>query len=188
MKEKNNVLRIFNETKKAVKENNPGKIKSLSNQTINTASFTQDPDNLAVAVIVYSISKILIRKKDEQSKAFEKFKKRIIDLINLIIEDLEKKKNKKLTEDLKNLRKKIEDFSKDLKFNIKDVLRKASINKASRLYEHGVSMEKTAELLGITMYELANYIGSKNTEEYPEAKTINTKSRIKLIENFFEIK
>ena len=61
MQEKENVLRIFEETKRAIEENDSAKIKSLSNQTINTASLTHDPDNIAVAVVVYSLSKIIER-------------------------------------------------------------------------------------------------------------------------------
>ena len=49
------------EAEKAIKGGNSVKIKELSNQTTNTASLTQDPDNIAVAVIIYSIGKILER-------------------------------------------------------------------------------------------------------------------------------
>ena len=54
MKEEENVLRILKETKKALVNNNPVKLKEMSNHTIHTASITQDMDNIAVAVIVYS--------------------------------------------------------------------------------------------------------------------------------------
>ena len=57
----NNILRIFQETKKAVEQGDSVQIKILSNQTNNTASLTGDPDNIAVAVIVYSLSKIIER-------------------------------------------------------------------------------------------------------------------------------
>jgi len=40
------------------------KLKQLSDQTNNTASRTQDSDNIAVAVIVYSLGKILERGYD----------------------------------------------------------------------------------------------------------------------------
>ena len=59
MQEKENVLRILEEAKKAIEIGDALEIKNLSNQTINTASLIQDPDNIAVAVIVYSLSKII---------------------------------------------------------------------------------------------------------------------------------
>ena len=48
-------------------------------------------------------------------------------------------------------------------------------------------MEKTANLLGITLYELASYAGQKSiTQELSESKTISPKSRIKLVKEMFE--
>ena len=72
-----------------------------------------------------------------------------------------------------------------MKSYIQDVFRKARINKASALYEHGISMEKTASLLGITMFELANYVGQREVAEVPEIKTIDVRSRIKLAMDMF---
>src|SRR3989344_1772475 len=46
-----------------------------------------------------------------------------------------------------------------LKFYIKEVIDTAKISKGSRLYEHGVSLSKTADLLGVSAYELMSYIG-----------------------------
>ena len=39
------------------------------------------------------------------------------------------------------------------------MFRRARINKASRIYEHGISLAQTAELLGITQWELMKYLG-----------------------------
>ena len=63
MQERENVLRIFEETKRAVETNDTFKLKQLSDQTNNTASRTQDPDNITTAVIIYSIGKILEREE-----------------------------------------------------------------------------------------------------------------------------
>ena len=52
MKEHDNILRILEETHKAIEAEDFAEVKNLSDQTINTASLTQDPDNIAVAVIV----------------------------------------------------------------------------------------------------------------------------------------
>ena len=61
MEEKENVLRILKEAKQALKRRDVVKARNLSNQTINTASLTHDPDNIAVAVMIYSLSKIFER-------------------------------------------------------------------------------------------------------------------------------
>jgi hypothetical protein len=186
MQEVDNVLRIFQETKAAIKEGDSAEIRALSNQTINTASLTHDPDNIAVAVIIYSLSKILEREDYRKLPGWEKFSKNFFSCIDKIIVALKKKDEKGFRDCLKNIRKAIGEISGRLKENIADVFRKASINKASRIYEHGISMERTAKLLGINMFELADYAGAnKNITDTPESKTIDVKSRIKLAMKFF---
>lgn len=185
MQEKENILRIFKETKEAVEKENSVKLKELSNQTIHTASLSQDPDNIAVAVIVYSLSKIIERKDYRKYPGWNDFYKRVILAVRGSITALEKGDEKKFKENLDLVRKAINKLSGKLKVYIKDVFRQASINKASRIYEHGISMEKTASLLGITMFELAEYAGQTGISDVSESKTLGVKSRIKLAMEMF---
>ncbi|RLG15973.1 hypothetical protein DRN69_02110 [Candidatus Pacearchaeota archaeon] len=187
MKERDNILRIFQETKEAIKKGDSAKIKGLSDQTINTASLTHDPDNIAVAVIVYSLSKILERKEYKKLPGWERFYKAYIKAIDKIISALKKDDEKKVRENLKLIRKEIGKLSGKLKKYIQDVFTKAKINKASKIYEHGISMEKTASLLGITMFDLAQYAGQKEEiSEQREAKTMEVRERIKLAMEMFK--
>ena len=52
MQEKDNLIDILEKTKKAIKEEDVLLLKELSNRTIHTSSIYQDPDNIAIAVIV----------------------------------------------------------------------------------------------------------------------------------------
>ncbi|GBE20246.1 hypothetical protein BMS3Abin17_00983 [archaeon BMS3Abin17] len=182
MQEKENIIRILEETKISIKNKDIIKLKELSNQTIHTASISQDPDNIAIAVIVYSLGKIIERGYYGQAK----LGKEISTNINNSINALKKSDDFELRKSLELFRKSLEMHSKNLKSYIQDVFRKASINKASRIYEHGISMEKTASLLGITMFELAGYAGQTGISDVPLSKTLNAKSRIKLAMEMFE--
>jgi hypothetical protein len=186
MKEEENVLRILRETRVALEKNDSSLIKNLSNQTINTSSLTQDSDNIAVAVIVYSLSKIIERQDYRQLSGWKKFYSNILLYLDKSIGDVEKKDYTRFREDFKMIRGSIDNLSGKLKRYIKEVLRNAEINKASRIYEHGISMEQTAKLLGITLYELADYVGRTGIPDAPENKTMNTKDRIKLAMEMFE--
>jgi len=73
MQERDNILRILKETREAMTREDAVTIKNLSNQTINTASLTQDPDNVAVAVIVYSLGKVLERHQYQEYAGWDKF-------------------------------------------------------------------------------------------------------------------
>jgi hypothetical protein len=186
MKEEENVLRILKETRMAIEKNDSFMIKGLSNQTINTSSLTQDADNIAVAVIVYSLSKIIERQDYRQLPGWKKFYTNILLYMNKSIKDIENKNYELFRNDFKMIRGSIENLSGKLKRYIKEVLRNAEINKASRLYEHGISMEQTASLLGVTLYELADYVGRTGIPDAPENKTMNTKERIKLAMGMFQ--
>lgn len=186
MQERENLLRIFQETKKAFLEGNSVAIKSLSNQTNNTASLTQDPDNIATAVIVYALSKIIERKDYYKNlQGWDKFYKINRDSIESIIDALKKSDDEAFRKDIKTIREAINKLSGKLKNYIQDVFRKATINRASKIYEHGISMEKTASLLGVTLFEIATYAGQKE-QNLPSTKTVDIKTRINLVKEFFK--
>ena len=185
MKESDNVLRILRETKDSIKEKNAIRIKNLSNQTINTASLTQDPDNIAVAVIVYSLGKILERGLCENISKQKVQCKNIELYLNMAISGIEQNNEKKFRDAFTNLRKLISNISGKMKYYIQDVFDKAQINKASKIYEHGVSMEQTSNLLGVTMFDLAQYAGGTKISDVPESRTVSAKQRIKFAEEIF---
>jgi len=187
MQEKENILRIFEETKKAIEVGDCAKIKRLSDQTNNTASFTQDPDNIAVAVIVYSLSKILDRENYQKLPGWKNFYEVYIKSIDNIIFALKKNDDEIVRKNLELIREKIEKISGKLKEYIQDVFRKAKINKASKIYEHGISMEQTASLLGVTLFDLASYAGQKpEISNVPYNRTVDVRKRIKTAMEMFE--
>ncbi len=185
MQEKENVLRILKETLNAMEKGDTVTIKSLSNQTINTASLSQDSDNITVAVIVYSLGKILERQQYHEFKGWKEFYNIITNLIKHSIKDLETSRDSEISKDLEILIKEIEKLSGKLKMYIQDVFWKARINKASKIYEHGISMEKTAKLLGITLYELASYAGQARIDDVSLENTMDVRKRIKLAVEMF---
>ena len=186
MKERDNVLRILEETKKAIEKDDATEIKNLSNQTTNTASLTQDPDNIAVAVVVYSIGKIMERENYRGMRGWDNFYRIIMSSLDRTIEDVREKDDEGFRKDIELIRKAINKLSGKLKKYIEEVFRKAQLNKASRLYEHGISMEQTAKLLGITMFELADYAGKTGISDVPVSRTLDSKARIKLAMEMFE--
>ncbi len=186
MYEKENILGIFQETKEAILRGDAAKIKNLSNRTTNSASLTHDPDNIAAAVIIYSLSKIIERTNYQKLPDWDKFYKNYLNSIDKIIESIKKENYEAYRKEIKAIRSGIGKFSGELEKSIQDVFRKASINKASKIYEHGISMERTANLLGITLFELASYAGEKGISEIPGKQTVDVKSRIKFAEEMFE--
>lgn len=186
MQENENILRILKETLEAINSEDSFKIKQLSDQTINTASMTQDVDNVSVAVIVYSLGKIMERERYQKYPEWDKFLKFIKDYLKDSINYLKEKDEERTRNSLENIRRIIGKLSGKLRKYIKEVFRRAQISKASRIYEHGISMERTAKLLGITSYELAEYAGQTGISDVANSKTMSVKERINLIKEFFK--
>lgn len=186
MLEKEHVLRVFLATKEAIKKEDLIRIKDLSNNTIHNASISQDADSIAIAVIIYSLGKIIERKDYRSKPGWEKFYKNLLLDLDILIDSLKKNDLKKFSLRLQKLREDLGKVSGDLKKYIQEVFNRSSINKASRLYEHGISLEKTAKLLGVSLWELSNYTGQTGISDVKFGKTSDTKTRIKLAMEMFK--
>lgn len=185
IREKEHLLKVLRNSLEAVKKEDVIELKNLSNQTIHAASIQQDADSIALAVIIYSLSKIIERKKYTYYEEWPAFYKFYIKNIKKAIENLEKDRAKKFRNNLKAIQKKIDNLSGRFKKYVQDVFRKAEINKASRIYEHGISMEQTAKLLGITIWELAEYAGQTGIGDVDLSITLDIEKRIKQAQEIF---
>lgn len=185
MQENNNVLRILKETLAAFIRKDAEKVKQLSDQTINTASRSQDADNIAVAVIVYSLGKVLERERYSNYPGYKKFYSVVLDSLKRGIQDIENNNLDNFRTNLEAIRREIGKLSGKLRKYIKEVFRKSEVKKASRIYEHGISLERTAKLLGVTMYELAEYSGQTGISDVKESRTKSATERIKMAMELF---
>lgn len=185
MQEKEHIISILKDTIKALKTDNYLKLQHLSDETVHSASVYQDTDSISIAVIIYSLSKIISRKDGVNIKNWNSFIKKFTSSLELAIDALKKEKNWSFSAHLEKAIKLMSSFS-NLKPYIKDVIRKAAINKASKLYEHGISLAQTAKLLGITRWELAEYIGQKSVHDNPYNTTISAKKRAEIAMEFFK--
>lgn len=184
--EKANLLFIIETAKKAISEKNIVLLKELSNKTVHSASVYQDTDSITVAVVIYALYKIFARPDYEKYKEWPLFLKTVEDNLEKAENDLKKDRLEDFEKDLKTIREIVEKLSGHFKAYIEDVFRSALISKASRIYEHGVSMEQTANLLGITLFELAEYTGKTGISEVNLGFTVTMEKRLKKAEEFFK--
>lgn len=183
--EKNHILKILENAKYAIEKKDYVKIKILSNKIVHHSSIDQDPDVIAITVMIYSLSKLIENEQCKKEKNWDKFYKSYLRNINDMINALKKEDIKRFRNEIHENRKLIQSLSGKLKDYISDVFRKAKINKASKIYEHGISMEKTAKILGITVWELAEYAGQKGIGGHNLAVTMPIKERVKLAQEIF---
>jgi len=184
MQEVENLTRILEETLIALEKEDVKKIKELSDETIHSAS-TGNENSIIVGIIIYSIGKILSRSDYRALKGWKSFNKITITALKNSINDLKNENEKKFRQDFLMIKKAINKISGKLKKYIQEVFKKAEINKASRIHEHGISLEKTAKMMGITLYDLQNYSGQTGISDVNLNNTINVKTRINYLEEIF---
>jgi hypothetical protein len=184
--EVSNVLDILEKAKVAIESNDSIQLKKLSNRTIHTASTAQDTDSILLAVIMYTLSKIIERPEFE-SKEIKHFCSVCSVNFDKAISSLKKQRMKQFSKSLEGIQRSISKLSPDNKNYVKEVLHKARINKAVKIHEHGISLAKTAELLGVSLWELSSYASSKRRDEREKgiSDSVSVKQRVKIAEGIF---
>ena len=185
MEEVSNVLEVLTRARYALEQEDTKQLKELSNRTIHSASVYQHTDYILVATIIYALSKLVERKDKINIINWSLFIKSVSSFLSLMIAALQKGKHTQFIKLLSKTKYYLENSSSNVKPLIEELLRKASINKASKIYEHGISLTKTTKLLGVTPWELSEYIGEKEGPQLKLNKTIDAKSRVNMAMEFF---
>jgi hypothetical protein len=183
MKEVKKVLEILYKVRKAIDEDNSRELKYLSNHIVSSAAISQDPDNTILAVLIYSLGKIFERDHYRKMEGWEGLRSSIMKNLDLAIKSLEKGNLKNFRIYIGRLRNSINKISGNLRQYITNVFEKAKINKAFKLYEHGLSSEQTAAMFGVSLWDLAGYIGQSTIGEASVSMSMPVADRIKIAED-----
>ena len=185
-KVKKDILEILKGSIKAISEDDTVKLKELSNHTLHDASILQDEYSISIAVIIYSIAKIFERPRYKKYKEWPTFYNNLAKELRNAKRALEKDSIVEYEHSIQNLLQAIDRLGKKFRKYIIEVINKAKISKASRIHEHGLSIGRTAELLGITEWELMDYIGETGIADVAYSVTKSIKDRMKVARRIFE--
>jgi hypothetical protein len=186
MKDTETVLEVLEKTLRNIEQDNVYEIRGLSNKMIESAAVSQDPDNIIIAVLIYSLGKVLERDNYRNIPGWDEFYQSTIKNLKSGIRCLKNEKAESCRNFMGRIRSNINKIEGSLSGYIREVFRKAEINKAFKLYEHGLSSEQTAQMLGVSLWDLASFIGQSNISEARASITMPIKQRIKLAEEFFK--
>ncbi len=184
-KVKKDILNVLKESLKAIKKEDISKLKDLSDHVIHNASILQDEYSISTAVIIYSIAKIFERTRYRKYKEWNIFYKSVIENLNNARIDLEKDNITEYEHHMHNLLQSIDKLGRKFRKYIIDVINKAKISKASRIHEHGLSIGKTAELLGISEWDLVGYVGETGIADVKYNVTMSAKERLRMARRIF---
>lgn len=182
------VLSTIREAITAIKDRRYAELHSISDHVLHVITVYQDADIVDLAVAVYALNKILETEKYRSHPKMKQFSKTILQLLNNLERLLVKKDYAGFRRTLDEILNNIDTFSKSIKFYIEDILHFAKIKKGTKLYEHGLSLGKAAELAGVTKWELMPAIGETAIhEQFITPRKINER-RLEFAEKIFKIR
>jgi hypothetical protein len=184
---KKDIITILRKTIPIIKEENVTALKELSNHTIHDASIFQDKDSILIAIIIYSLSKIIARSEgrtDDWDKVKDETIKEVERAETFLTNDREEDYRSKIKKLLRNIGK----LDKMLSFYIEDIFEKARIIKGAKLYEHGLSIGRAADFLGISQWELMSYVGKTKIVDKYEEEVIPITIRLDHAKKIFRLK
>ena len=154
-------------------------IKELSNHVIHNASVFQDEDSISVAVLIYSLSKIIERKHGDLDYA------KVAVMLNSCISSLKNNDEEYFRKSIKEIFNFIRTMDSKLSMYIHEVINQAQIKKGCKLCEHGISVARASEVLGISEWELMHYLG-KTTVVDKFSEPVNVMKRLKIARSLFK--
>ena len=173
------ILAVINEALIELKAKDFLALKQVSNKTIHNAGIFQDSDSISIAVILYSLSKLADRNPEPA------YIHKTIALLESCRHLLEISDLTGFRDELHSLFKLISSFDKQLKLYLQEVLKKARISKGTKLYDHGISIAKAAEILDISQWDLMSYVGETQISDHFIGK-VRVGKRLKDLKEFFK--
>jgi uncharacterized protein (UPF0179 family) len=171
---KKDILNILREACAFLKAGEVFRLKDLSDQIIHSATIYQDKDSITLAVTIYSLSKIYQKEVDPF----------VIPAIEGAILALEEGRLNNYDRQIKSIIKSIEKKNGQTKFYVQEVLERAQIKKGSKIFEHGISLAQVAESIGISLWDLMQYVGQTRIIDTIDQKN-DMKERLEFTRKMF---
>lgn len=149
-------------------------LRELSNHTVHNASIFTDEFSTTAAVIVYSLSKVGQRRLIDN--------RQIRATITGMLGELVMGHDEGYQRLQKQLLEQISQADRGFREHVDEVLTQARIKKGWKLYDHGISLGVSSELLGISEWELMNYVGNTTT---PDQLKTDVRSRLAFARQLF---
>lgn len=151
---KRDIIDVLGKAMDALRNGESKTLRELSNHTLHNSSIFQDKDSVNIAVVVYALSKIVDREKPDSSE--------VADFIEEARKCLENDDVKSYEDNLTKAMDLVAEYDKKMDLYVRHILNQAGIKKGSRIYEHGISLARAAELFNISQWELMKYLGQTN--------------------------
>lgn len=132
-------------------------LREESDHIIHCSAIFQRQESIQTAVVIYALAKILERGKTIDAK--------VIDAIEKAISFMMVDNLRGFNTEIKAIYDMIGAVDDQLSMYMQHVVTEAQIKKGSRIYEHGISLGQTAQIFGLSQWELMKYVGKTRVSE-----------------------
>jgi len=185
---KQDVLDALQEVIFAIEKKQYSDLHMISDHVLHSIAIYQDPELVDLSVAIYAVDKILEKEKYANHPKVKGFVKNILGMFKDARNRLQKDDYAEYSSLLEQILKCIDNFSRSIKFYIDDLLHFARIKKGTKLYEHGLSLGKAAELVGVAKWDLMPAIGETAIHELQIAPKEVNRRRAAFVEKIFKKK
>ncbi|MFA5406412.1 MAG: hypothetical protein WC307_03595 [Candidatus Nanoarchaeia archaeon] len=158
---KQDIIAILDGVITAFDKYDPDAIMEWSDHIIHSASIYQEEHTFMVAVIVYSIGKIMAKGKVRRypQEAWNEFESTVKNTLREALESLQADKHAAFDKSMALLQKAVFRLDQSFMSYVDYVVDNAKLKKGTKMFEHGVSLKRVAELFGVSEWDLRNYAG-----------------------------
>ncbi len=164
---KTDALSVIAEARRAVEAHDVSLLKELSDHTLHNTTIFQDPVSINTAILTYALYKTILH--DQLPVG------RILPLLKRIEDAL-------LSEDedriLKAYRHAFSILKREMRSSILQVMQHAAMQKARKVYEHGLSLAQAAALMHTSLWDIIRYVGLTPVHEVETGRDILQRVRL----------
>ncbi len=158
---------------------------ALSNRCIHCASIFQDPASLQTAVALYASAKIHQRLHEDPKKQGW-VEQQLIVLFEAALAALKDHNEEGFIKAMTRVIALIRTVDKDINLFVDEVLEKARLTKGAKIFRHGISVQRVADMLGVSSWDLRGYLGKTQILE-GETLREDPKRRLRCAKKLFDI-
>ncbi len=151
---KRDVLSVLAKAFRAIRKDELLRLREISNEVIHNASIFQDEYSISTAILIYAISKVSIPPAD--------LRKMVLPVLKEMVADMAADRHEQYRQKTREL---LADLEKKSNRTVSEMLQQAQISKGTKIYDHGISLPRVAETLGISVWDLTEYIGKTGIAE-----------------------
>jgi hypothetical protein len=151
----------------ALSKRDAKELSELSNHTMHCSSIYREKRALFIAMISYSLGKIVDKGELERKYAeeLEDFVDGMVKNFGALIDFIKKRDFEKVDNAINNMLKTISDFDASFGTYVDDILEFSKIQKGAKAYEHGLSLSNIAEMIGVSKWDLMKKVGETKIHE-----------------------